>query len=170
MGDRAGEGITYGNIGCVYHEQGDFANAIEYLAQDLAIAKEVGNRAGEGTAYGNLGTCHMHLNEYVKPSPTAKHIMLWQPRCSLHTCSLTQRSTWVSPSSFASAQLARALAQQLLLVLTKLLDRIVARRRRRAWMISSTRLRLVMTPHCILPQNHIVLKCLKLNCAQYGLF
>ena len=109
VGDRAGEGITYGNIGCVYHEQGDFANAIEYLAQDLAIAKEVGNRAGEGTANGNLGTCHMHLNKYVKPSPTAKHIMLWQPRCSLHTCSLTQRSTWVSPSSFASAQLARAL-------------------------------------------------------------
>jgi tetratricopeptide (TPR) repeat protein len=101
--------FVYSTLGRAYRSQGDYAKAIEHHTQDLAIAKEVGNRAGEGTAYGNLGTCHMHLNEYVKPSPTAKHIMLWQPRCSLHTCSLTQRSTWVSPSSFASAQLARAL-------------------------------------------------------------
>ena len=46
--------------------QGDFSKAIEYHAQHLAIAKEVGDRAGEVRAYGNLGTCHMHLTEYVK--------------------------------------------------------------------------------------------------------
>jgi hypothetical protein len=43
------------------------------------------------------------------------------------------RSTWVSPSPFTSEQLGRAL----LLVLTKLLDRIVTRRR--AWMIECVR-------------------------------
>ena len=46
--------------------QGDFSKAIEYHAQHLAIAKEVGDRAGEGAAYANLGSCHMHLIEYDK--------------------------------------------------------------------------------------------------------
>jgi hypothetical protein len=49
--------------------QGDFSKAIEYHAQHLAIAKEVGDRAGEVRAYGNLGTCgtcHLYLTEYVK--------------------------------------------------------------------------------------------------------
>ena len=32
---------------------GDYAKAIEYHGQRLAIAKEVSNRAGEGRAYGN---------------------------------------------------------------------------------------------------------------------
>jgi tetratricopeptide (TPR) repeat protein len=66
VGDRAGEGRAYANVGIAYQSQGDFIKAIGYHAQDLAIAKEVGDRAGEGRAYGNLGTCHMYLNEYVK--------------------------------------------------------------------------------------------------------
>jgi tetratricopeptide (TPR) repeat protein len=58
MGDRAGEGTAYGNLGIAYRSQGDFSKAIEYQTQHLAIAKEVGDRAGEGAAYGNLGnTC-----------------------------------------------------------------------------------------------------------------
>jgi tetratricopeptide (TPR) repeat protein len=62
VGDRAGEGTAYGNLGFSYRSQGDFSQAIKYHAQDLAIAKEVGDRAGKGRAYGNLFTCHMHLN------------------------------------------------------------------------------------------------------------
>ena len=34
---------------------GDYVKAIEYHAQQLAIAKEVGDRAGEGQAHGSLG-------------------------------------------------------------------------------------------------------------------
>ena len=45
----------------------------------------------------------------------------------MHTCSPTQRSTWVSPSPWTSGQVARALP----LALTKLLDPPVTRRRRR---------------------------------------
>ena len=37
------------------------AGAIEYHAQDLAIAKEVGGQAGEGGAYGNLGCAYQSL-------------------------------------------------------------------------------------------------------------
>ena len=66
VGDRAGEGGAYGNLGIAYDSQGDFSKAIEHHAQCLAIAKEVGDRVGEGRACGNLGTCHMHLNENVK--------------------------------------------------------------------------------------------------------
>ena len=57
---------VYCILGRAYRNLGDFNKAIEYHAQHLAIAKEVGDRAGEGRAYGKLGTCHVHLNEYVK--------------------------------------------------------------------------------------------------------
>jgi hypothetical protein len=55
VGDRAGKGQAYANLGIEYDSQDDFSKAIEYHSQRLAIAKEVGNRAGEGMAYGNLG-------------------------------------------------------------------------------------------------------------------
>jgi hypothetical protein len=58
VGDRAGEGIAYGNLGNAYGSQGDYAKAIEYHAPDLAIAKEVGCWAGEGTSYANLGCAY----------------------------------------------------------------------------------------------------------------
>jgi len=54
-GDRAGEGMAYGNLGSAYQWLEDFSKAIEYHMQHLAIAKEVGDRAGEGRAYCNLG-------------------------------------------------------------------------------------------------------------------
>jgi tetratricopeptide (TPR) repeat protein len=58
VGDRAGEGKAYRNLGCAYESQGDFRKAIEYHTQHLAIAKEVGDRAGEVRAYGNLGCAY----------------------------------------------------------------------------------------------------------------
>jgi hypothetical protein len=124
VGDRAGEGRAYGSLGNAYKSQGDFSKAIEYHAQHLAIAKEVGDRAGEGVGYADLGTCHMHLNEHVKAVAyfEAQHAM---------ATSLKR----VSPSTLASAQLARTLS----LALTKLLDGKVTRRRRRAWMIECVR-------------------------------
>ena len=45
--NRAGGGQGYGNLGIAYESQGDYAKAIKYHTQDLAIAKEVGDRAGE---------------------------------------------------------------------------------------------------------------------------
>ena len=46
VGDRAGEGRAYANLGIAYYSQGDYAKAIEYHGQHLAIAMEVGDRAG----------------------------------------------------------------------------------------------------------------------------
>ena len=77
MGDRAGEGKAYGNLGNAYWLHGDFSEAIEHHTQGLTIAQEVGNRAGEGLTCNNLGICHMHLGEYVKAAAChkAQHAM-----------------------------------------------------------------------------------------------
>ena len=66
VGDRAGEGRAYGNLGIAYRSQGDFSQAITYHAQHQAIAKEVGDRAGEGKAYGNLGNAYQSQGDYAK--------------------------------------------------------------------------------------------------------
>ena len=42
VGDRAGEGVAFGNLGISYQSQGDFSKAIEYHTKDLAITKEAG--------------------------------------------------------------------------------------------------------------------------------
>jgi tetratricopeptide (TPR) repeat protein len=42
LGDRAGEGMSYGNLGNAYQSQGDFDKAIKYHTQRLSIAKEFG--------------------------------------------------------------------------------------------------------------------------------
>ncbi len=50
VGDREGERGAYGGLGNAYMSLGDDYKAIEYHAQHLAIAKEVGDRAWEGRA------------------------------------------------------------------------------------------------------------------------
>ena len=66
MGDRAGEGSAYGNLGNACQSLGDFQKAIEYHERHLKILKEVGERAREGKAYGNLGTVHKRLGNFQK--------------------------------------------------------------------------------------------------------
>ena len=45
IGDRAGEGASYGNLANVYQSLGDYQKAIEYHEKRLKIAKEIGDRA-----------------------------------------------------------------------------------------------------------------------------
>ena len=66
MGDRAGEGSAYGNLGIAYHSLGDFQKAIEYHERQLKISKEVGDKSGEGSAYGNLGIAYRNLGVFQK--------------------------------------------------------------------------------------------------------
>ena len=66
VGDRAGEGWAYANLGNAHGSQGDYAKAIEYHTQNLAIAKKVGDRAGEGTTYGNLGSAYLSQGDFSK--------------------------------------------------------------------------------------------------------
>jgi tetratricopeptide (TPR) repeat protein len=55
---------AYGNLGNAHQPLGDFAQAIAYYTQDLAIAREVGDRAGEGKVYGGLGNTHQWLGDF----------------------------------------------------------------------------------------------------------
>ena len=64
LGDRAGEGIAYCNLGIAYHRLGNFKQAIEYHNQALTIAKEVGDRAGDGRAYANLGNAYHSMGNF----------------------------------------------------------------------------------------------------------
>ena len=66
IGDRAGEGGAYGNLGIAYKSLGDFRKAIEYHEKRLKIAIEIGDRAGEGGAYGNLGNAYQSLGDFRK--------------------------------------------------------------------------------------------------------
>ena len=64
IGDRAGEGRAYGNLGIAYFSLGDVRKANEYLEKHLKIAIEIGDRAGEGGAYGNLGNAYHSLGDF----------------------------------------------------------------------------------------------------------
>ena len=54
IGDRAGEGRAYGNLGNAYWSLGVYRKAIEYHGTHLKIAVEIGDRAGERTVQGNF--------------------------------------------------------------------------------------------------------------------
>ena len=66
IGDRAGKGEAYGNLGNVYQSLGDYQKATKYHEKHLKIAIEIGDRAGEGGAYGNLGNAYHPLGDYRK--------------------------------------------------------------------------------------------------------
>ena len=66
MGERAGEGGFYGNLGKAYFSLGDFRKAVEYHEKHLKIAIEIGDRAGEGQAYGNLGNAFRSQGDFRK--------------------------------------------------------------------------------------------------------
>ena len=66
IGDRAGEGQGYGNLGIAYFSLGDFRKAIEYHEKHLKIAIEIGDRSGEGLASANMGIAYRSLGEFRK--------------------------------------------------------------------------------------------------------
>ena len=101
--------FVYYTLGSAYQSLGDYSKSIEYHAQRLAIAKEVGDRAGEGGEYGNLCRGHKYLNEYGKAIAylEAQHdLAISLKSARMHSCSTTQRSTCVSPSPLTSEQFA----------------------------------------------------------------
>ena len=66
VGDKAGEGHAYGNLGNAFSRLGDFQTAISYHNQQLDLAKELGDKVAEGSAYGNLGTTFYSLGDFQK--------------------------------------------------------------------------------------------------------
>jgi len=63
--------------GRAYQSLGDYAKAIAYHTQDLAIAKEVGDRVEKDTAYGNLGCAYQTkgaIQHYTQDLAIAKEV------------------------------------------------------------------------------------------------
>jgi CHAT domain-containing protein/Flp pilus assembly protein TadD len=53
-------------IGLNYHSQGQYAKALEFYQQSLAISKVIGDRRGEGTSLNNIGSIYSSVGQYTK--------------------------------------------------------------------------------------------------------
>ena len=66
MGDSAGLGTTYNNIGSIYRKQGEWDKALEFFHKSENIRIEVGDRPGLVSAYSNIGVVYRKKNEISK--------------------------------------------------------------------------------------------------------
>ena len=48
-----------GNIGIIYHNEGDYDQALKYYQEVLIIEKRLGYRQGEANALGNIGLIYI---------------------------------------------------------------------------------------------------------------
>ena len=63
VGDKAGEGMAYGNLSSAYQSLGDFKTAIDCHKRHLKILKEMGDKTKEGMVYGKLGMAYRNLGD-----------------------------------------------------------------------------------------------------------
>ena len=64
VGDKAGAGCAYDNLGQLYISLRDPKKALKYLNLALRMDEEVGNKFGEGTSYQNKGIAHACLGDF----------------------------------------------------------------------------------------------------------
>ncbi len=64
QGNRKDEGRLLNNLGCLHTKRGDYATALTYLEQSLAIRREIGDIAGMCATLFNMGHIY-HQNEDV---------------------------------------------------------------------------------------------------------
>ena len=66
VGDKQGEGDSYGMLGLVFYSLGEYQKAKEYHEKANAISIEIGDKEREGRSYGSLGNVFYSLGEYQK--------------------------------------------------------------------------------------------------------
>jgi len=71
---RPGRRVETGET--LYRSLEDFAKAIEYHKEHLAIAKEVGDRAEEGGAYNNLANAYESMGDFAKATECHAQFLL----------------------------------------------------------------------------------------------
>ena len=64
IGNRAQEGINFGNIGDVFSVQGDYKRSLESYMKALDIAREIGNKRAEAISLENIAGVYNNLGEY----------------------------------------------------------------------------------------------------------
>lgn len=58
IGNKSGEGATLNNISQIFKARGDYATALTYLEQSLAIQQEIGDKPGLCVTLFNIGHIH----------------------------------------------------------------------------------------------------------------
>ena len=66
VGDKAGLGTTYNNIGLIYDNKGEWDKALEFYFKSERISIEVGDKAVLGTTYNNIGSIYSNKGEWDK--------------------------------------------------------------------------------------------------------
>ena len=64
VGDKAGLGTTYNNIGGIYSKKGEWDKALEYYLKSEQIRIEVGDKAGLGTTSFNIGIIYLKQKNF----------------------------------------------------------------------------------------------------------
>ena len=64
IGDQAGEGRAYGNLGNAYFSLGEFRKAVEYYEKVLKIAIQIGDRAKEGMMFHRIGNVYSEFGQF----------------------------------------------------------------------------------------------------------
>jgi CHAT domain-containing protein/Flp pilus assembly protein TadD len=59
-------GVTLGNIGRIYYDQGDYHKSIQYYQKALEISRELKEPSQEAVSYNNLGKTYSDLGQYEK--------------------------------------------------------------------------------------------------------
>ena len=63
IGDKQGEGISLGNLGCVFGSLEMYENAIIFCQKWLDISQEIGNKNNQAKALFNLGLAFKYLQQ-----------------------------------------------------------------------------------------------------------
>ena len=65
-GEPGEESIALNNIGAIYKNRGQYAQAFDYYQQALAIRRKTGDRAGEANLLGNIGAIYHQQSQYAQ--------------------------------------------------------------------------------------------------------
>lgn len=74
LGDVAAQGRACGNLGNTFYLLGDFAQAINYHEERLAIARQFGDKPAERRAHSNLGNSHIFMGQFEDAAHHYKYI------------------------------------------------------------------------------------------------
>ena len=66
IGDQQGIAASLGNIGAIYHEQGNLREALEYHKKSMKLSKEVNDQRGIALDLTNIGSIYLEEKDFTK--------------------------------------------------------------------------------------------------------
>lgn len=111
-----------GNLGIMYDKLGQYARALEYFEQALAITSEIGNRHGEGNDLSRLGLVYRNLGQYQDASTA------FQKSLSIYEALGPVDSLWRTQRGLASVEVHLDQPESAIILYEQALDAIKALR------------------------------------------